>query len=477
MIREMSAMKQLTLKLDDAGEPLYMQLCQYIRREISTGRLIANEKLPSIRELSIHLGISRTPVALAYEQLIAEGYVHSRPRSGIYVAEWEPAAVLEKSKQKPETSGISQSTEAMSIPYDFAFGAVDGSHFPLAKWRRWMNRCFASGDRRLLMYGDMQGERELRVEITRYVHQFRGIRCDPGQIIVGAGTYHSLDLALQLLQDHMSCLASEESVNSGVAAMFRQFRLQVHPLKLEGDGIQPNDLEAVLAQAVYVTPAHQFPYGMTLSAAKRSRLLQWAMRNQAYIIENDFDGEFRYSGRPIPSLKSMDEADRVIYLGTFSRALLPAFRLSYLIVPEAILEKFHRRQHSYDQLASPIFQMTLQQFMSSGDLARHLKRIRSLYQKKHDCLLTSIRKHFGEMAEVIGAGSGLHVLLRMHNGMSERELVDSAWQAGVRVYPISEYAWIPKTAPESTILLGFGGLTEADIIRGLELLSAAWGGE
>jgi GntR family transcriptional regulator / MocR family aminotransferase len=264
-------------------------------------------------------------------------------------------------------------------------------------------------------------------------------------------------------------------VNTGVSAMLRQSRLQVIPLSLETDGIQPNELEDTQAQAVYVTPAHQFPYGMTLSATKRVRLLQWAMKNQTYIIENDYDGEFRYSGRPIPALKSMDDGDRVIYIGTFSRALMPAFRLSYLILPEELLRRFHHDQHSYDQLASPIFQMTLQQFMSSGDLARHLKRIRGLYQRKHDALMTVIRQLLGNRVEVIGAGSGLHILLRILNGMNECELLDAAMLAGVRVYPITEYSWSPEKAPQSTILLGFGGLTEDEIIQGVERLAEAWG--
>jgi GntR family transcriptional regulator / MocR family aminotransferase len=188
-------MKRLTFKLEDTGEPLYLQLYRYIQNEIASGRLRAGERLPSIRELSSHLGISRTPVALAYEQLQAEGYVRSRAKSGMFVAEWESSdGDPEKTKRRQEPSDTRRAALSQQAKYDFGYGSVDVTQFPLAKWRKWMNRCLSSNDRRLLMYGDMQGERELRIEIARYVHQFRGVRCDPEQIVVGAGTYHSLGL-------------------------------------------------------------------------------------------------------------------------------------------------------------------------------------------------------------------------------------------------------------------------------------------
>lgn len=480
-------MIELTPKLDEsASEPVYLQLYRFIREEMKAGRIPAHVRLPSIRKLSAHLGVSRTPVALAYDQLIAEGYVRSSPRSGLFAAELETPNVSNGAQadqagrrtaevpQSPPRAYHASPQDSDEIRYDFGYGSIDLASFPLAKWRRLMNRCLLPENSRLLLYGDLQGEAELRSEIAAYLYQIRGVRCKPEQIVVGAGTYHSLDLLFQLLKEDMSCIAAEEAVNDGVKALLEQYRFQVRPARLEPDGIRLEDVQRSGAQAVYVTPSHQFPFGMTLSAGKRIRLLNWAKERQAYIIENDYDGEFRYGGRPIPSLQSMDDDGRVVYVGTFSRALTPSFRLSYLVLPLSLLERFRRRSHSYDQLASPIFQKTLQLFMESGDFERHMRKMRSLYHKKHDALLQAVRSLFPTGVDIVGAGSGLHILLRVGNGMSEAELVRSARLAGVGVYPTSAYALVPEHAERSTVLLGFGGLSDADIRFGAESLAAAW---
>ncbi|WP_127483977.1 MocR-like pyridoxine biosynthesis transcription factor PdxR [Paenibacillus ehimensis] len=477
-------MIDLMPRLDEtSGEALYMQLYRYIRDEIAAGRIPANERLPSIRTLSAYLGVSRSPVALAYEQLLAEGYVNSRPRSGLYAAELDTSATLlrvqteaaaERSAVSPSPKRAYHASQDEPVRYDFGYGSVDITGFPLAKWRRLMNRCLLPENSRLLLYGDLQGEPELRAEIAAYLHHMRGVRCQPEQIVVGAGTYHSLDLLFQLLREDVVRIASEEAVNDGVKALFGQFRFDCRPLRLESDGICLEELQASGAQAVYVTPSHQFPYGMTLSAGKRIKLLQWAKERRAYIVENDYDGEFRYSGRPIPSLQSLDDDGRVIYVGTFSRALTPAFRLSYLVLPPALLERFRDRRHSYDQLASPIFQKTQQLFMQSGDFGRHVRKMRSVYHKKRDALLHAVRDAFPAGVEMIGADSGLHLLLRVRCGMDETGLVCAAAREGVGVYPASAYRLRPEADEAPTVLLGFGGLSETDIREGIGLLTRAW---
>ncbi|XEC96016.1 PLP-dependent aminotransferase family protein [Paenibacillus tarimensis] len=471
-------MIELTPKLDEtSGEALYMQLYRYIRGEIAAGRIPANNRLPSIRRLSSHLGISRTPVALAYDQLLAEGYIRSQPRSGFFAAEIEAIAASPLNSRVAVPPSLPRAYHASleePVRYDFGYGSVDLLSFPLTKWRKLMNRCLLSENSRLLLYGDLQGEPELRAEIAAYLHQIRGVRCLPEQIVVGAGTYHSLDLLFQLLKADVTCMAVEESVNNGVKSLLEQFRFDCRSLRLESDGVRIEEVYASRAQAVYITPSHQFPFGMTLSVNKRMKLLRWARERQGYIIENDYDGEFNYNGRPIPSLQSLDEDGRVVYVGTFSKSLTPSFRISYLVLPPALLEQFRLRRHSYDQLASPIFQKTLQLFMQSGDFERHMRRMRSLYHKKHDVLLQAVRQVFQGVAEIIGAGSGLHILLRIRNGMSETELVHTAKQAGVNVYPTSVYALEPEQTAACTVLLGFGGLTEEEIRAGIGLLKRAW---
>lgn len=337
-----------------------------------------------------------------------------------------------------------------------------------------MNRCLLPENSHLLLYGDLQGEAGLRKEIASYLYQIRGVNCSPEQIIVGAGTYHSLNLLLQLLNEEVTCFGVEEAVNDGVKALFGQFPFEYRPLRLEADGINLEDVYDSGAQAIYVTPSHQFPYGMTLALDKRLSLLKWAKENHAYIIENDYDSEFRYKGRPIPSFQSLDQHERVIYVGTFSKVLTPSFRLSYLVLPNMLLKKFRENKHSYDQLASPIFQKTLQEFMKSGDFELHVQKMRTLYQKKHEALTSAVRRFLHPNVEIIGAGSGLHILLRVQNGMNETELIQSAKTMKINVYPVSVYALEPKYASNSTVLIGFGGFSEKEIEEGIELLGQTW---
>lgn len=492
---------ELTPNLDhQSDEALYIQLYRSIRDDILNGRIRAGARLPSIRSLCSRLGVSRTPVAVAYEQLQAEGYLISRPRSGLYAA---PLEDIQPQEGRLRSGGIPLGNDAedtgafytlageeapfrayhagpgRQVRYDFGYGAVDLSAFPLTRWKRLFNRSMLPENSRLMLYGDIQGEARLREQIAAYLHQTRGVRCLPEQIVIGAGTYHSLDLVFQLLEGDVTVLAAEEAVNDGVKTLFRRFGFTGNSclsLPLETDGISLEPLRDSGAQAVYVTPSHQFPFGMILSAGKRLRLLQWARERNAYVIENDYDGEYRYEGRPIPSLQGMDTDGRIIYTGTFSRALTPSMRISYLVLPPPLLEHFRLGRHSYDQLASPIVQDALAGFMESGELERHMRRMRVLYQKKHNQLLAAVRQCFGSGADVIGAGSGLHILLRYNGGLSEAELIRRAACYSVQVYPASVYALDPAKAAESTVLLGFGGLSLEDIREGVSLLRKAWDG-
>ncbi|MBO9607026.1 MAG: PLP-dependent aminotransferase family protein [Paenibacillaceae bacterium] len=477
---------ELTPVMDErSGTPLYEQIYGYIRGEIVSGRIAPDAKLPSIRRLSAYLGLSRTPVELAYQQLLAEGYLTSRPRSGLFAAPLAQPAWSPRPPQ-PETAAIgaaagaspgATSRYAPPVRLDFGYGHTDLEHFPFAKWRRLMNESFLASNRRLFRYGDLQGEPELRAEIAVYLHQVRGVRCTPEQIVVGAGTYHSLDLLCQLLKPAVSRIASEAAVNDGVRAAFEQHRFALVPIPLAPDGIETARLADTDAQAVYVTPSHQFPYGMVLSIGKRYELLNWAARTGSFIIENDYDGEFRYYGKPVPSLQGLDPSgERVVYVGTFSKALTPSFRISYLVLPAPLLARFRDGRHSYDQLASPILQHTLHLFMRSGGFERHMRKMRTLYEKKHGLLLHAVKTHLGSRATVIGDGSGLHILLRISGPLSEGQLVERAAAIGIRVYPVSTYELEAEKAPSSTVMLGFGGVASEQIDSGMAELRRVWSG-
>ena len=472
----------ITPKLDhNSGEALYMQLYRSIREDMLQGRIPAGARLPSIRSLCQRLSLSRTPVALAYDQLQAEGYVISKPRSGLFAAELPPMGASGSTSEAHSTvppKEAEAADDAGTPPLvDFSYTAVDLKAFPAVRWRRFLNRSLQAEANPILLYGDLQGEQALREQMASYLHQTRGVRCRPEQIVVGAGTYHSLDLVLQLLEGEVDTLASEESVNTGIKALFRRFGYSGSscvPLPLEPDGVSLSSLTASPAQAVYLTPSHQFPYGMILSAAKRLQLLQWAESCNGYLIENDYDGEFRYEGAPVPSLQGMDRSGRVIYLGTFSRALTPSFRLSYLVLPWELVKRFKQGGHSYDQLASPLFQETLRLFMESGELERHMRRMRVLYEHKHAVLMEELHSSFGERLQVIGAGSGLHVLVKPSSGGEEADMIQKAARCGVKVYPVSAYALTAHKKAEGSVLLGFGGLDTEEIRTGVRLLAQAW---
>lgn len=484
-------MHSLMPTIDDASEvPVYMQLYAYIKAQIHDGQLKPGEKLPSVRVLASLLGRSRTPVALAYDQLAAEGYAVSRPRTGLFVADisvHQPEIASSPASGRDAASSpvlpaagtalpprAYHAADASEADYDFGYGAVDLAQFPYGTWRKLVGECFLPKNGRTLLYGDYQGDSGLREEIAAYLLHARGVRCAPEQVVIGAGTYHSLDLLLQLLRPRLAEIAAEEAVNDGVKSLLLRAGVPVKPIRLEADGISVEALRATSAQAVYVTPSHQFPYGMTTSIAKRKQLLAWAQTQDAYIIENDYDGEFRYGGKPIPSLQGLDPGGRVIYLGTFSKALIPSLRLSYLVLPPELLRRFQAMSHSFDQLASPIFQVALRQFMRSGAFERYIRRMRMVYGRKQDAMLTAVRDHLGERAEVIGQGSGLHLLLRDREGRSEDALVTSARSARVLVYPTSIYALSPELAVPGTVLLGYGGIPIERIAPGIRRLSEAW---
>ncbi|MBD3918895.1 PLP-dependent aminotransferase family protein [Paenibacillus sp. PR3] len=496
-------MMDLTPSIDEhSDDPIYVQLYRYIRREMAEERITAGVKLPSVRQLAARLGISRTPVALAYDQLQAEGYVRSVPRSGLYTEhlpsggvdtqgigravqpEREHAEQGSKSEFVRAGKGIDAGKNHPQFEIDFGYGTVDWSRFPAASWRKQLNRCLQPDDGRLFRYGELAGEPELREQIASYLHRTRGVRCHPDSIVIGAGTYQSLDLVLQLIgeTDKSLRIASEEAVNEGVKRLFARHQAEVTPSKLESDGISTERLNDYAVQAIYVTPSHQFPVGMTLSAPKRMKLLQWASSCGAFIIENDYDGEFRYTGRPIPALQAMDDNGRVAYIGTFSRALTPSFRLSYAVLPPALMERFLLGHHSYDQLASPLLQQAMGLFMESGGFGSHMRAMRALYQRKRDVLLQALRESFdiGGRVKLIGEHSGLHLLLSFDHeksgegSCSEEKLIDQAAQAGIRVYPVSHYWFREEDAPRSTVMIGFGGLTEQEIAEGIRRLSDVW---
>ncbi|MEF3306393.1 MocR-like pyridoxine biosynthesis transcription factor PdxR [Paenibacillus sp. GYB003] len=492
----------------DHPEPLYSQLYRHIRGEIEAARLAPGSRLPSVRKLAAHLGISRTPVEDAYRQLIAEGYAESRPRSGIAVLPYEPdftsvrsvsasggiggggaAARREEARPLPAIAASEASLPAESPReygraarerIDFSYGDVDLAHFPFPLWKKLLGGCFAPEHRDLFRYGDPLGEPGFREALSDYAYRARAVVCPPDRIVVGAGTHHTMEQICRLLQRtpygaSLTAMAVERSMSDGIAAIMRQYGYRLIPLRLESDGIDIEELYRSGAKIVYTTPSHQFPYGMVMSIGKRRRLLNWAAETGGLIVEDDYDGEFRYAGMPIPSLQGMDAAaSRVAYMGTFSRALAPAFRLSYAALPPDLAAAARTALHPFDRLASPLHQKTLELFMTGGHMQRHIRKMRSVYQRKQAALLQAAKRRLEPDFRVSGGPAGLHVLLEPADGRDEAELIRLADEAGVRVYPVSVYRVEPQPDEPSAVLLGFGGLDERQIDEGIRRLADAW---
>lgn len=494
----------LTYHLDPKRKtPLYEQLYRAIRADILSGALPENSRLPAKRPFAEHLEISRITVESAYAQLLAEGYVYSVPRSGIFVQKLErispygsPAqgelapqategSLLCSREQSLRLRPVGESTSlytreakthAPKMIYNFDTAAVDTGCFPFTMWAKFSRAVLTEYESRILLSSAPQGAPALRREIARYLHDFRGIRVDPEQIIVGAGSEYLVTLIIQLL-GRTRTYALENPCYPKLEQIFAASDVQTVFLPLDDAGISMDALEKADASVAYLTPSHHFPLGVVTSAARRMALLRWASEGEArYLIEDDYDSEFRFASRPIPALKEQDAHDRVIYLNTFAKSLAPSLRIGYVVLPQKLLQDFRRRFSAYASTVPAFEQYTLARFMETGTLDRQINRLRTVYRARRDRLLEALAA--SELAgryTVSGTEAGLHLLLRVY-GISEDELVRRAAQNGCRVHGLSEYyvAGTQQTCPPSTVLLGYGGMTDAQIEKGVQRLAQAW---
>lgn len=457
------------LNSDDA-EPLYKQLYQQMREAVLTGRLPANAKLPSVRDLAAELATSRNTVESAYQELYAEGYIYSKQRSGYFVSALDPdVAPLSLAKKPRRQSRLPQ--PALKYRYDFHPARLDPASFPTALWRSCFLECLRESSGELTQYGDPQGEWGLRCSIQQYLERSRGVSCEPDQIVVCAGLQQSLDIVAQLVKKSQSSVAVENPGYHLPRAVFRNHAFTIVPVGVTSAGLDLEGLKASGSGLVYVTPSHQLPMGYVMPIANRLKLIEWADSGGNLILEDDYDSELRYQGQPIPSLQGLRPGGNIVYLGTFSKILSPALRLSYLVLPRPLLTPYRDAFQDYFSTAPLLEQTTMARFMAQGHWMRHVRRMRMRYKKKHDLLLQAIERHFGHRATVVGQGAGLHVVLQLHqNHCSEAEILRRAEQTGIRLFPFS--ATCIGAAPDETkLLLGFGAPSTADAEQGIKLLA------
>ncbi|MGG2055070.1 PLP-dependent aminotransferase family protein [Lysinibacillus pakistanensis] len=454
--------------------PLYLQLYKFIKNEIQVGNIRANSKLPSQRNLAKHLNISRNTVDAAYQQLIAEGYVISKERDGIYVVELEKDFFLKNNQIDNDILAASsnQELEDVKVKYDFNYGDINLKDFPYKIWRKLSLQSLNEEHGYLYLYGGPQGESELRNSISQHLYQARGVSCSAEQIIVGAGLQYLTGLLCNLIGRDV-VYGMEDPGYYRVRYLFEDSGIHIQPIPLDNSGISVYHLRKNKVKAVYVTPSHQFPTGIVMPIARRMELLEWAREENAYIIEDDYDGEFRYSGKPIPALRGLDSYENVVYMGTFSKSLIPSIKLSYMVLPMGLIN-LYKKNNFYVQTVSRLHQHTLRLFMESGHWERHLNKSRNIYKGRHLALLNAIHQVMNDDVKVYGSGSGLHILLEPNNHMTEKQLIQTAREQGVIIYPTSVfYANPPKNQP-AKVLLGFANLDEASIFKGIELLNKAW---
>ena len=359
--------------------------------------------------------------------------------------------------------------------YDFKTNIVDNGCFPFSTWAHLSRRVLSEYSARLLEATDPRGVLQLRQEIAHYLHDFRGIAVSPENIVVGAGLEYLIGLLMQLL-GHGHVYAVENPGYRKLAQIVTQNSAALRPIPLDKSGLRADVLAESDASVVYLTPSHHFPLGTVMPVARRLELLRWAAGKPGrYIIEDDYDSEFRYASRPIPALRELDREGRVIYVNTFSKSLAPGLRIGYLVLPDALMARYRERFSLYAATVSSFDQFTLAAFMHSGGFERHISRSRKVYQARRDALMAAIDREFTELPhEISRSEAGLHLLLHMRNGMLERELVERAKAAGVRVYALSAYYMPPVRPPRATLVLGYAGMTGEQIDEAAARLRRAW---
>ncbi len=479
---------ELIVPLNVQGDrPLYEQIYQYIKDEIRRGNIRPEKQLPSSRELAKSLKVSRSTTQLAYEQLVSEGYLEAVPRKGYFAASLDGifppvarSAATVRSDQKIKLSAGTEQENARrqlfrdEFEVDFSPRGIDLEGFPYATWRKISRSVLKEEDRELFLKGEPQGDLILREAIRDYLHAARGVNCDASQIIIGAGNEYLLMLLSQLI-GRDAVIAMENPTYRQAYRVLSGVGHKVMPVGIDKNGFCVKEINGQDVQAAYVMPSHQFPTGIVMPVRRRQELLSWAGEEPGrYLIEDDYDSEFRYKGKPIPALQGMDQNGRVIYMGTFSKAIAPAIRVGYMVLPESLLSVYLEKGRFYSSTVSRVDQRILANFISGGYFERHLNRMREIYKGKHDVLLGEL-KPLEKRFEITGEFAGLHVLLKDKKKETEQSLLEKAAKNRVRVYELSGFYMEEAQAKEtSTIVLGYAGLTEEKIRKGVELLREAF---
>ena len=465
-----------------SSEPLYRQLYEALRQAILQGTLRKGLRLPSTRSIANELQVSRNIVIIAFEQLLAEGYIESKTGAGTFVTNTLPDEVLQVQSARANGNRALSARGKMlqrlpKIPFPaadpklryapFRYGLPALDELPLDLWGRLLAHHCRRAPAEIAIHSDAAGLRSLREAIVSYVGAARGVRCDPDQVIIVNGSQQAIDLSARVLADPGDLAIMEDPGYIGASSALQASGLKLIPVSVGKDGLRVELLSKnhLSAKLVYVTPSHQFPLGVVLSLANRLQLLDWAALNDAWIIEDDFDSEYRYKSKPIPALQGLDRNGRVVYVGTFSKVLFPSLRLGYLIVPEDLVHAFVAMRWITDRCSPLVEQAALAEFIGEGHFASHIRRMRALYMERRLVMIETLRERFDDVLEAWDTDAGMHTVAWLPPHVADSQISAEAAKVGLFALPASGFAMRPLA--RGGLLLGYAAFKPEVIRKGI----------
>jgi len=434
---------------------LYLDLYENLKRQIIEGQYQSDDKFPSKRALSQHLSVSNTTIEHAYQYLLDEGYIYSKPRSGYFVSDIETLPIINKNNAQTGQKFTTENsyTRKKDFKYVFNVSEIDTEYFPMQQFRKYARDVFDDNQMNLLQHANPDGDWSLRQEIAHYLFNSRGVSCHPEQIIIGSSTEQLINLLTEILNNEQFNI--ENPSYPPIKQVLDKKQISYLQVPVTKTGIDLSYVNKSQHNITYVTPSHQFPTGYVMNLKKRTQLINWAHQNEArYIIEDDYDSEFRYFGKPIPALQSLDTHDKVIYMSTFSKSLFPSCRIAYLVLPKKLLQQYKNIDNKEGNTVPTHMQKIVANFMKSGSFERHLNKMRKVYKNKLT-LITEKLKKYEDQLQIDGALAGMHFTLTITNDLSLEDCLQNAKNNNLKITPFSLY---DHNASNVKFILGFGGI-------------------